>query len=307
MKIPTSNFISKSILFLLFTLSSCGTTDPEDDTNYHNKILFTSSRSGIAQLYMMNPDGSDIKQITSGEYSHSSGKWSPDAKRIVAGTNEEWSTACYSRMAVMNSDGTNRQVLVCGSRTSWSPDGEKIAFSFTPRAELGDLTSYIYVINADGTNKIQLTDNFGIRDDTPSWSPDGTTIAFSSDRDYLTDYRNEIYLMDADGKNQRRLTYTSLGAGSPQWSPNGNMIAFVENGICLINKDGTDFRRIIDDEAGIGVYRLPQWSPDSNQLAVNWISSDGNVYKKTFIINIDGSGLKQILDDSTAYVSDWSK
>ncbi len=295
---------------LIFTvlISSCDHSVEPDVINYHNKILFTSSRSGKSQLYMMNPNGTDIKQITSGQYSHSNGRWSPDAKQIVAGTDENWNTACYSQLVVMNSDGTNRQLLGCGGQMSWSPDGKKIAFSFSPQAELGDRSRYIFIICSDGTGTIQLTDSLGVRDDTPSWSPDGTTIAFSSDRDYQTGPYSEIYLMDSDGNNQRRLTNLGLISGSPQWSPDCNSISFVANGICLINKDGTNFRRITEEfKANIGGYGSPKWSPDGNQLVITWNAANGNRYSSIFIINTDGSGLKQIFDDSTAYASDWSK
>jgi Tol biopolymer transport system component len=208
----------------------------------------------------------------------------------------------------MYSDGTNRRLLSCGAQMSWSPDGKRIAFAYMPSGELGDITTYIYIINVDGTNTVKLTNNLGVTDNTPSWSPDGTSIAFSSNRDYLTSkFNSEIYLMDVYGNNQTRLTNTITSAGSPQWSPDGTTIAFVADGICLINKDGTNYRQIINDEAGICVYRLPQWSPDGKQLVITWISSDGNAIKKIFIINNDGTGLKTILSDSTAVVSDWSK
>ena len=90
------------LLLVLTALTSCDTTEPTDEINYHNKILFTSNRSGRAQLYMINPDGTNIKQITSGQYSHSGGIWSPDAKQIVASTDENRNTACYSHMALRN-------------------------------------------------------------------------------------------------------------------------------------------------------------------------------------------------------------
>ncbi|MCI0708379.1 MAG: hypothetical protein L0Y80_12945 [Ignavibacteriae bacterium] len=228
--------------FLLLYFLGCDTgMGPLPD--YRNKILFTSSRNGEQQLYAMNPDGSDARQLTTGPYWHYIARWSPDTRRIVSLTNENITTACV-QMVVQNVDGTSRQLIGCGGFMDWSPDGKKIVFAFSPRAELGDRTRSIYVINADGTGLEQLTDSLGIRDDTPSWSPDGQTIAFSSNRDYYPDAQlwSEIYLMDADGSNQRRLTYTdSLINGTPAWSPDGNSIAFTSNAeIVIIEKDGTD-------------------------------------------------------------------
>jgi hypothetical protein len=103
------------IVLLNLLLISCDTTEPQP-TDFHNKILFTSSRTGKPQLYMMNPDGSGIRQITSGNYWHSDGKWSSDAKQIICNT-EENSTTAGSSMVVMNVDGSNRKLLGYGNFT----------------------------------------------------------------------------------------------------------------------------------------------------------------------------------------------
>lgn len=78
---------------------------------------------------------------------------------------------------------------------SFSPDGSEILYAANHD---GDLE--IYVVNADGAGRRQLTDN-DQQDFFPSWSPDGATIVFSSDRSGAV----ELYLMDADGGNQRPL------------------------------------------------------------------------------------------------------
>ncbi len=292
-------------------VSSCHNLLGPGSIDYYDKILFTSSRSGTPQLYMMNPDGSGVQQLTTGPYSHYDGKWSPEAKQIVAMTDEDWNTACPAHLVVFNVNGTNQKLVGCGGHPSWSPGGKEIAFSYMPRGELGDLTTYIYVVNVDSGTVEQLTNNLGVIDDDPAWSPDGSTIAFDSDRDYPTGpLRSEIYLMNPDGSNQRRLTYTdSLINGAPVWSPDGNTIAFESNGgIALINIDGTNMRYITHQyEFGFGGYGSPIWSPDGGRLVILWYPSDGTSHTVIFTLNSDGSGMKEILDDSTAHATDWSR
>ena len=292
----TQNIIP--VLFLTLFFFSCKNSVEPEEITYHNKILFTSSRSGKPQLYMVTPDGTDIKQITTGQYSHSNGRWSPDAKQIIAQTDENWNTAYYTQMVIMNSNGANRNLLGYGSQMSWSPDGEMVAFMFWPSAELDRLTTYIYKIDIDGTNSVQLTNNKGVWDGTPDWSPDGTLIAFASSRDYASPGTfSEIYIMNSDGSNQHRLTFTdSLTNTNPTWSPDGKKIAFSSNGlISLMNSDGSAIK-ILDSLSTGG---LISWSPDGTRL----IFGAGAVYS----IKSDGTDIKKILVDNNVWGADWSK
>src|SRR5205807_9058575 len=111
---------------------------------------------------------------------------------------------------VMNADGTGQTRLTNNSITDEAPffssDGTKIAFE---RQVVG--LFQIFLMNADGTNVIQLTSassNF-----SPAFSPDGTKITFFSDRDG----NDEIYVMESNGANQTRLTNNILSDESPKW------------------------------------------------------------------------------------------
>ncbi|MFC1562342.1 TolB family protein, partial [candidate division KSB1 bacterium] len=77
-----------------------------------------------------------------------------------------------------------------------------------------DGSGEIFVMNADGSNQTNLTNNSDY-DGNPSWSPDGSKIAFDSDRNG----KWEIYIMNSDGTNQTRLTNNPSENGFPAWSP----------------------------------------------------------------------------------------
>ena len=125
---------------------------------------------------------------------------------------------------------------------SWSPDGTKIAFE----SGIDDVVyNYeIYVMNADGSNQTNLTNNSS-QDKYPTWSPDGSKIAFYS----MRDGNDEIYVMNADGSNQTRLTNNSDSDKYPLWSPDGSKIAFLKVmypnwDIYVMNADGSNQTRL---------------------------------------------------------------
>ena len=138
----------------------------------------------------------------------------------LAGTRSVWNGDIY----VVNADGTGRTRLTRNPAEefspAWSPDGTKIAFSRFTGSRF-----QIFVMNADGSGAVQLT--FADASATgAAWSPDGTRIAFTRCGDSC-----DVYLMDADGRNVRRLTYgekrshssSSLGPNIRTSSPRGRV------------------------------------------------------------------------------------
>ena len=115
-----------------------------------------------------------------------------------------------SEVFVMNADGSGQTALTNSpandAAPAFSPDGARIAFQ-SDRDNPVNTRPDIYVMNANGGNVVRLT-NAAAADDAPEWSPDGTKIAFTSARDDTSGLNHsELYVMNADGSGQTRLTF----------------------------------------------------------------------------------------------------
>ncbi len=191
------------------------------------QIVFASDRNGNMEIYVMDIDGKNSRNLTNNRHADRSPSWSPDGKRIVFTSQRDGNMEIY----VMDADGSNPRRLTENPNNDqfpgWSPDGERIAFMSD--RDGADLHFDIYVMDADGDNPQNLTNN-DFDERYPEWSPDGKRITFSSRRD--GHFRNafgitdEIYVMDADGDNQQRLTDNNGWDWFPSWSPDGKRIAF---------------------------------------------------------------------------------
>ncbi|MCP5114479.1 MAG: DUF5050 domain-containing protein, partial [bacterium] len=124
-----------------------------------------------------------------------------------------------------NRPGPPRKLIASTLADSWpqfSPDGSRIAFQ-SGRSGVHE----IWICDRDGSNPEQLT-AFGLGlSGTPHWSPDGRQIAFDSTGDGQGHF--DIYVMDVDGRNRRRLTHQAALNAIPSWSRDGNWIYFTSN------------------------------------------------------------------------------
>jgi len=174
-----------------------------------NRIVFVRHVDGDAEIFVMNSDGSDVRQLTHNDCGDFEPVWLPDGERIG------WSSDCVGNadIYVMGADGTNLVRLTDSkghdAYPHWSPDGSRIVFC-------SDRTGAweIYVMDADGSNVRQLT-HAGSFAGAPRWSPDGTQIVFEADWDGDA----EIYVMNADGSNVRQLTDNNAQDRRPSWRP----------------------------------------------------------------------------------------
>jgi hypothetical protein len=192
-------------------------------------------------------------------------------------------------IGTINPDGTDRLMLTSdGGSPAWSADGSRIAFTSNI-----DGDNDIYVINADGGGRTQLTFDPS-NDALPSWSPDGSKIAFATTRDG----QSRIYVMNSDGSNATALT-TRIGDGDdnlPAWSPDGASIAFTStrgagySQIYVMNANGTNQTSLTNTSQ----WELdPRWSPDGNKIA---FGHRDNLADRSdlYVMNANGTGVTHL-------------
>jgi tricorn protease-like protein len=193
-----------------------------------------------------------------------------------------------------NRDGTGLRRLtnynVYTAEGVLSPDGRRIVFT---SLKDGDLD--IYTMNVDGSDVRRLTTTPGY-DGGPWWSPDGTKIAYRAwhppDSAGLAEYqgllaqrivrpgRMELWVMNADGSDQRQITQLGGANFGPSWTPDGRRIVFSSNyknprsrnfELYLVNLDGSGLEQITSHDEFDG---FPMFSPDGRRLV--WASNRGN-------------------------------
>lgn len=225
-----------------------------------DQVLFPGDDFPVGEIYVMRADGSQQTRLTNDQADDYYPEWSPDGRRIVFNSNRHDVNQPHLSIYVMDADGTNVTRVTSAPpqtddwRPSWSPDGSQIAFE--RRDFAADDTMEIYVVGVDGSDERNITNNAAARDAMPVWSPLGDLIAFASNRDSLPGnyFDGEIYVVEADGSNPRRLTHTPDSESFPQWSPNGRRIAFnrfVEatghRDIYLMRANGSGETQVTDD------------------------------------------------------------
>jgi TolB protein len=267
------------------------------------KIVFVSDRDGNNEIYIMNTDGSGQTRLTNTLAEEEWPCFSPDGSKISFMSNRDGNFEIY----IMNTDGTEQTNLTNNpyndSVPSFSPDGSKIVFE-SDRDGNGE----IYIMNADGTKQTNLTNTLEW-ELGPYFSTDGSKIAFRSDRDassgeyaFSPDYdvNWEIYIMNADGSGQTRLTNNQLFDWEPNLSPDNSLILFTsrlldKSSVIYIMNVYSSGQKRLTGNVSEKLYELdPRFSPDGSKITFS-SNRDGN--SEIYIMNTDGSGQTRLTDN----------
>lgn len=179
------------------------------------KIVFDYSPDGVwSDIYVVNADGTGLRQLTHTLDTDAHPVWSPDGNRIVFFSNRDGNYEIY----VMKFDGTNQIRLTNNTFTDqspvWSPNGSEIAFDSYRNGNTD-----IYVINSDGTNERRLTDYDG-SDNYVEWSPN-TQLAFVRD---LSSYDFQYHTLSSDNLRVNQITSDLVEFTNFRWLPDGNAL-----------------------------------------------------------------------------------
>jgi Tol biopolymer transport system component len=191
---------------------------------------------------------------------------------------------------------------VCRNAPGWSPDGRRIAFTCEALPK-GERTC---VVNADGSGLQELTQTPGVgeEDAWPQWSPDGRRLVIQRQ----VGARRAVFVIDADGRNPRRITPWTLRGGEPDWSPDGKRIVFTSNedgppavsaNIYIVRPDGTGLTQLTHARGGNMQYLSASFSPDGRWLTVSRTPGSGKKGNAdVYVMRADGAGLRQVTRSS---------
>ncbi len=256
------------------------------------RLIFQSNRGGYGcdKIWVMNTDGSDKVMVSPDHGAHTCSFFFPDGKRIVFSSTSHLPGACPPKPAassgshyiwplypydifVAQADGSGLKRITDNPKYDAEPvisqDGTQIVFGSQREGDFD-----IYVMNADGSNVRRLTDRVGY-DGGPWLSPDGSRIVWRAwypeteedkakwrdcmENDYILPFPLDLWVMDADGSNKKRILHNGATNFAPSWHPDGKRIVFSSNMDDWrddIKKFGHNFELYIINADGTGLERL---------------------------------------------------
>jgi Tol biopolymer transport system component len=211
---------------------------------------------GVIDIWTMKGNGTDKVQVTDLRGRSTFPDFSPDGSKIVFTSMPAGAT--NADLFVIGVDGSGLVQLTThpgfDGLPAWSPDGRQIVFT-SDRSGGGQ----VFVMDADGTDVVQLTFDDTFKDQIPDWSPDGSRIA------YAAGDPGDIRVMNSDGSDQQTIVGGATDDFGSAWSPDGTQIAFARfdnRTVYVVNADGTGLHAL----RPFGLQAVPGWQPRGDRL-----------------------------------------
>jgi Tol biopolymer transport system component len=246
-----------------------------------NEDVGESTTFTFDDVFVVDADGSDLRQVTADEKNLWSGQptWSPDGKELAYVRGQSIAstvTSKYGELFRIELTGEGMRPLTTGwpdTDPDWSPDGRAIAFirgeglsSFT------DMNDDLFVLQLDTGQVRRLTTTpAGTFEGAPAWSPDGSRIAFArTTRSSQFDGTASLHVIDRDGSHEERLLDYELFADAPyslSWSPDGRSLAFETSAelgctsISVLDLDTRSLRAVTSCARPRDATVAPTWQP----------------------------------------------
>jgi TolB protein len=257
-----------------------------------SRLIYSSdvNSPNVSRIFMLDLENSNTEQLSTATqgWGDFNPKFSPDGSKIAFLSERDGNREVY----VMNSDGsdpinlTNNAERWDGNDIDWTPDGKSILYS---SSDFGSTNSEIYLVDLQTKKKIQLTKN-PASDYAACVSPNGKRIAFVSNRDG----NNEIYVMEINGDNIERITYSWSIEEGVDWSPDGESLLFqsdrddISFELYTIHLKSKEINRITTSP---NEDKMGQWSPNGAQIV--YVSSE-NGFKGISIVDRNGTSKRKL-------------
>jgi Tol biopolymer transport system component len=264
------------------------------------QIVFSRSLSSTTENFAVvtvNPDGTHVRELTTGECPH----WSPDGSLIAT-----CGGATGGAAMIINPDtGTIRELfppdltlhLAC---PVWSPDAQRLACGQFDSATDPSRDGMYTIRSSDGGGPRRITSNPGGLDEPGDYSPDGNRIVFARhDPARPANANQALFVVNLNGTGLHRITPWGLpgGEASGSWSPNGRSILFDGKGsLYVVHPDGTGLAKISLTTRSLSRAFAPGWSPDGTKIvfALFTRTSPGTGQEGIYTANADGTDVRQV-------------